>query len=114
MTLMGFRLLSPHNRVMTFAEAFQLVTSTPEVVEGFHHGHPDFRVDGKIFGSGFPDKGCIVLRLPPGMGALAVEGRPGRRLVSQSGGAEWVEFKEESIPESELRELLAAAMDFRR
>ena len=99
---------------MTFDEAFQHVTSTPEVVEGFHHGHPDFRVGDKIFGSAFPDKVCIVLRLPPGMGTLAVEGRSGRRLVSQSGGAERVEFKEESIPESELRELLTAAMDFRR
>lgn len=40
-----------------------LATELPEVVEGSHMNHPDFRVGGKVFASLTPDEreGCVRL-----------------------------------------------------
>jgi hypothetical protein len=49
---------------MTADQFRRLALSLPEVVEGAHMGHPDFRVGGKIFASlAYPDDAWGVLRL---------------------------------------------------
>src|SRR5689334_13790679 len=48
------------------AHAFRrLVLSLPEVVEGSHMGHPDFRVGGKIFATLGPDETWGMVKLTP-------------------------------------------------
>ncbi len=38
----------------------------PEAIEGSHHGHPDFRVNGKIFATlGYPGSSTAVVMLGP-------------------------------------------------
>jgi hypothetical protein len=49
---------------MTPAGFRRIALALTEVVERMHHGHPDFRVGGRIFASlGYPDKkwGMVVL-----------------------------------------------------
>ncbi|MGU3361704.1 MmcQ/YjbR family DNA-binding protein [Methylobacterium sp. M6A4_1b] len=41
----------------------RLASALPEVVEGAHSGHPDFRVLGRIFATLWVDEERVVLRL---------------------------------------------------
>jgi YjbR protein len=51
---------------MTAEEFRQLALSFEGATEGAHHGHPDFRVRGKIFATlGYPDSGWAMARLTP-------------------------------------------------
>ncbi|HEX6307744.1 MAG TPA: MmcQ/YjbR family DNA-binding protein [Longimicrobiales bacterium] len=51
---------------MTAAEFRKIALSFPEATESSHHGHPDFRVGGKIFATlGYPDASCGVVMLTP-------------------------------------------------
>ena len=48
---------------MTSAEFRKLALSLPDAVEMSHHGHPDFRIGGKIFAT-LPKQGRGMVRLP--------------------------------------------------
>jgi hypothetical protein len=49
----------------------------PEVVEGAHGGHPDFRVGKRVFASlGYPDKNWGMVKLTPEQQAVLVEAEP--------------------------------------
>lgn len=49
------------------------------VVESAHHGHPDFRVGGRIFATlGYPDAKWGMVNLAPGPAAGVGRGAPGR------------------------------------
>ena len=51
---------------MTETQFRKLALSFPEATESAHHGHPDFRVGGKIFATlGYPDASCGVVMLDP-------------------------------------------------
>jgi hypothetical protein len=51
---------------MTAAEFRRMALSLPEVVEGSHMGHADFRVGGKIFATlGYPSDSFGVVMLSP-------------------------------------------------
>src|SRR5687767_11936735 len=52
--------------VMTRAQFRKLALSFPEATESSHHGHPDFRVGGKIFATlGYPDQSIAMVMLGP-------------------------------------------------
>lgn len=53
-----------------------LALMLPEVVEGAHRGHPDFRVGGRIFATLWTEEERVVLRLTPEQQAAAVEVEP--------------------------------------
>jgi hypothetical protein len=53
-----------------------LALMLPEVSEGAHMGHPDFRVGGKIFATLWPDEERAVVKLSPEMQAVMVEAEP--------------------------------------
>jgi hypothetical protein len=53
-----------------------LALMLPEVVEGAHMGHPDFRVGGKIFATLWPDEERAVVKLAPEMQAVMLEAEP--------------------------------------
>ncbi|MGQ0702199.1 MAG: MmcQ/YjbR family DNA-binding protein [Gemmatimonadales bacterium] len=51
---------------MTAAQFRRLALSIPDAVEAGHHGHPDFRVRGKIFATlGYPGEGWAMVKLTP-------------------------------------------------
>jgi len=56
----------PAEKFMTANEFRKLVLSFPDAEERAHHGHPDFRVAGKIFATlGYPDQTRGVVQLTP-------------------------------------------------
>lgn len=51
---------------MTPGQFRHLALSMPEAFESAHMGHPDFRVEGKIFATlGHPDERSAVVMLTP-------------------------------------------------
>lgn len=62
---------------MTPAEFRRLALGFPEVVEGSHMGHVDFRVGGRIFATlGYPGAGSAVVMLSPQDQDLIVRAHP--------------------------------------
>ena len=62
---------------MTAAEFRHMALSLPEVVEGSHMGHADFRVGGKIFATlGYPNDKFGVVMLSPQDQDLIVRDHP--------------------------------------
>ena len=49
---------------MTPAQFRKLALSMPEAVEGAHHGHADFRRDGRVFASLHPDGERAMVKVP--------------------------------------------------
>jgi hypothetical protein len=71
---------------MTPAEFRQLALRLPEVVEGSHMGHADFRVGGKIFATlGYPSDRFAVVLLSPQDQDLIVRDYP-KTFARVSGG----------------------------
>ncbi len=62
---------------MTADEFRKIALSLPEVSEGSHMGHPDFRVGGKIFATlGVPDSDWGMVKLTPDEQELFVRIEP--------------------------------------
>ena len=49
---------------MTPAQFRKLALSMPDVIEGEHHGHPDFRANGRVFASLHPDGMRAMVKVP--------------------------------------------------
>ena len=49
---------------MTPARFRQLALALPDVVEGSHHDHPDFRAGGRVFASLHPDGERAMMKVP--------------------------------------------------
>jgi hypothetical protein len=51
---------------MTESTFRRLALGLPEAVAGEHHGHPDFRVGGRIFATlRYPERGWAMVKLTP-------------------------------------------------
>jgi hypothetical protein len=62
---------------VTAAEFRRMALSLPDVIEGSHMGHADFRVAGKIFATlGYPSNRFGVVMLPPRDQDLIVRDHP--------------------------------------
>lgn len=62
---------------MTAAEFRRLALSLPKAMESAHHGHPDFRVGGRIFATlAYPSKAWGVIMLTPDQQECFVKARP--------------------------------------
>lgn len=62
---------------MTFEQFRQLASSLPEVAEGAHMDHPDFRIRNKIFATlGHPDGECGMVKLTAQQQAVLVHAHP--------------------------------------
>lgn len=97
---------------MTLEEARAVLLSFAGAKEGEHHGHPDFRVGGKIFATLQPAKGLAVFRLPMEM-AEALAGRPEHQLVSRFGGLGWLAVELENFGSENFALLAHAAFERR-
>lgn len=53
-----------------------LALMLPETIEGAHQGHPDFRVNGRIFATLWIDEERLVLRLSPELQAILADTEP--------------------------------------
>ena len=65
---------------MTRRDFRRLALSLPETAEGAHMGHPDFRVQGKIFATLFTPRGgeeCGMVKLTPEQQRRFVQEHPG-------------------------------------
>ena len=72
---------------MTAAQFRKLVLSIPESEERAHHGHPDFRVGGKIFATlGYPDQTRGMVQLTPEQQAEFINDHP---LVFSPAAGAW-------------------------
>jgi len=49
---------------MTPAQFRKLALSRPDAVEGAHHGHADFRANGRVFASLHPDGERAMVKVP--------------------------------------------------
>ncbi|HTS83598.1 MAG TPA: MmcQ/YjbR family DNA-binding protein [Usitatibacter sp.] len=49
--------------MVTIKQARRIAMSLPEAEERQHHGHPDFRVNGRIFATLWPDQYRAVVKL---------------------------------------------------
>ena len=76
---------------MTVDQARKIILSQAEAVESEHHGHPDFRVNNKIFATMWPDEKRSVLRLPMEFAESQEKENEDRcKVVSRSGGMGWL------------------------
>jgi hypothetical protein len=62
---------------MTSTTFRRVALALPEAKESEHHGHPDFRVKGKIFATlGYPDNGGGMVKLTPEQQASFIASHP--------------------------------------
>ena len=55
----------------------RIALALPEVVEGSHQGHADFRVGNRIFATlGYPDDDWGMVKLTPEQQSMVVEAEP--------------------------------------
>ncbi|MDQ2987235.1 MAG: MmcQ/YjbR family DNA-binding protein [Armatimonadota bacterium] len=95
---------------MTESEARKSLLSFEGATEGSHHGHPDFRVNNKIFATLWPGKGRSVLRLPIEMAEGIAKANPERhRLLSPGAIWGWLDVRLDLIDTEEFADLAAEA-----
>lgn len=71
---------------MTSADFRKAALRIPGAIESAHGGHPDFRIDGKVFASlGNPDDSCGMVKLTPDEQLARVQDFP--KLFSPCVGA---------------------------
>jgi hypothetical protein len=63
--------------MVTISQARRIALSMPGAEEREHHGHPDFRVGGRIFATLWPDESRAVVKLAIADQAALVQMDPG-------------------------------------
>jgi hypothetical protein len=87
-----------------------LVATLPGAAEGAHHGHPDFRVQKKIFATLTESEDRAALRLTQLEARELARSRPETfRLVSDREPLSWVSVLLARADEEEFEDLLEAA-----
>ena len=83
----------------------------PEVIEGAHMGHPDFRVGGKIFATLWIDEDRVVVKLTPEVQAVLTEAEPTvfEPIAGSWGRRGWTNVDLVEADEEPLRGALMAA-----
>jgi predicted DNA-binding protein (MmcQ/YjbR family) len=96
------------------ARVRQIVASLDDTQEGAHHGHPDFRVRGKIFATLSERQDRLALRLTHIEARALAERSPGvYRLVSDREPVGWVSALLAEADASEIADLLEEAWRLR-
>src|ERR1700687_610228 len=99
---------------VTPAQVRELVARLPRTQEGAHHGHPDFRVNKKIFASLSEAEDHAALRLTHLEARELAKSRPAAvRLVSDREPIGWVSILLAEFSEDELADLLEEAWKLR-
>ena len=92
----------------------QLALALPDVVEGQHQGHPDFRVGGKVMATLGPEGAWAMVKLPPDAQADLVEHPSGvaEPFAGAWGKAGCTRVMLEGAPKALVRDALAKARRF--
>jgi hypothetical protein len=99
---------------ITAAKVRELVASLPGAVESAHHGHPDFRVQKKIFATLSEAEDRAALRLTqPEARELASRQPTVFRLVSDREPYSYVSVLLDAVAEDEFADLLEHAWTLR-
>jgi predicted DNA-binding protein (MmcQ/YjbR family) len=99
---------------VTPARVRELVASLPGAQEGAHHGHPDFRVQKKIFASLSEAEDRAALRLTQPEARELARSQPATfRLVSDREPYAWVSVLLDGVAEQEFGDLLEEAWQLR-
>jgi hypothetical protein len=92
----------------------ELVAALADAQEGAHHGHPDFRVDKRIFATLSEAEDRAALRLTSVEARALAERAPEVfRLVSDREPVTWVSVLLASADETEFTDLLEEAWSLR-
>lgn len=98
---------------MTADDFRKLALALPGAVEGAHHGHADFRVNGRVFASLGPDEAWAMVKLLPHQQQSVAAARPAAFQPFNGawgrGGATRVNL--ETCPKTEARKALRAAWE---
>src|SRR5687767_14572175 len=73
------------SRAVTAQEFRRIALALEGAWEGAHMGHPDFRIDKRIFATLHPDNKCGMVRLTPDQQAAFIEDHP--KAFSPEAGA---------------------------
>ncbi len=97
---------------MTTGEFQRMALSLPEVEDRAHMGHPDFRVNGKIFATIFdPLKGIGMVKLTPEQQRVYIQADPKVFVPAQGawgvGGSTLIQLKHANV--ETVQEALRAA-----
>jgi predicted DNA-binding protein (MmcQ/YjbR family) len=91
-----------------------MVAALADAQEGAHHGHPDFRVRGKIFATLSEREDRVALRITVVEARALAERSPDvYRLVSDREPIGWVSAPLDKVHEAELGDLLEEAWQLR-
>jgi len=72
--------------MLTADDFRRIAVGMKDVLEGAHMGHPDFRVNGKIFATIHPDHACGMVKLTPEQQQEFVKTHPPRLLLRMAHG----------------------------
>lgn len=86
-----------------------LALALPQASEGAHHGHPDFRVHGKIFATLRPADGVAVVKLPAVDQESLLAADPRAFAANAWSKQGWLEVRLGAISPERLREVFEAA-----
>ncbi len=102
-------MMSPQPMLPNDVRALALLL--PEVIEGAHMGHPDFRVGGKIFATLWIDQDRVVVKLTPEVQAVLIEAEPSvfEPISGSWGRRGWTNVDLAEAYEETLRSALLAA-----
>lgn len=95
----------------TVAAFRKFALALPDVVEGAHMEHPDFRTNGRIFASLHPTEGKAMVKLPPGEQQRLVAALP--EMFAPCNGAwgkqgcTWVQLA--AVEATQMRDALTSA-----
>ena len=91
------------------AQARSIALSMPDAEESAHHGHPDFRVRGRIFATLWPEQRHAVLKLATADQAALVLLDPGAFSLAGWSNQGWLRVDLRRVRVTQFRELIAAA-----
>ncbi|GAC1319009.1 MAG: hypothetical protein NVSMB2_14070 [Chloroflexota bacterium] len=97
------------------ADIRAMVAALPDATEGAHHGHPDFRVQNKIFATLSEREDRVNLRLPrPEALALVAERPDAYRIVADRDPFSWISAPLLAAEPDQISDLLERACTLRQ
>ena len=83
----------------------------PDVIEGAHMGHPDFRIGGRIFATLWTEEERVVVKLSPQTQSLMIEAEPDvfEPIPGSWGARGWTNVDLGTVDAEALRSVLLAA-----
>ena len=92
--------------VTNVATARRIILSMPEAEERQHHGHPDFRVNNKIFATLWPKESRVVVKLSMADQTVYLKSSPRTFSTNAWSGQGWTNVQLKYVSADRFRELV--------